>query len=307
MSSQFSRPLNSVYLAETFLEKALGYVAKSSLYIAISNSEIALPENSEKKDTLVHEVNRVSRYRSDPERWKLRQKIADELFAYKRIEDDDSIKLGRGGALPRTPVIREKKAYIIIGLPASGKSVVANFISDETGSVVLDVDYAKRKLPEYKPNLPHGGASLVHEESSLIVYGKVVAGAPSCFRPLYALCSQEGYNVCMSKTGNDLAGVLQLAEFWKNILGYEVHLVLVQVDRRIATIRAIKRFEKTGRYVPLSLIFDGYGNDPLISYYRLKEYNKKAAIFSSFGKLSTSGVSPEVVDSDGISPVRLYI
>ena len=72
-----------------------------------------------------------------------------------------------------------KQAFVLIGLPASGKSSIAVDIADKYGALLLDSDLAKRKLPEYK--VYPWGASLVNAESSLIVFGdKVNARTPLC-------------------------------------------------------------------------------------------------------------------------------
>ena len=85
--------------------------------------------------------------------------------------DDDKIKLGVGGCLPLPDghLNNDKQFYIVIGLPASGKSSISAKIADATGSAVLDSDFAKRKLPEFREK--DNGASLVHKESQVIVMG----------------------------------------------------------------------------------------------------------------------------------------
>ena len=55
--------------------------------------------------------------------------------------------------------------------------------------------------------------------------------------------------------------------------GYAIFLILVELDRLKATRRAFKRFLNTGRYVPLSLIFDSYANDPTLTYLKIIKYN----------------------------------
>ena len=53
-------------------------------------------------------------------------------------------------------------------LPASGKSTIANSIADLYGAYIIDSDFAKRKIPEFGHEF---GASIVHEESSIITFG----------------------------------------------------------------------------------------------------------------------------------------
>lgn len=106
---------------------------------------ITYPDNP----TWDHKDNRDFEYRDDKIRKRLRLQIINELCSMKCLNNDDEIKLGKGGALPLTKVRNEKKLFYVIGPPASGKSGVANDICDSYGGVMLDSDYAKRKLPEY--------------------------------------------------------------------------------------------------------------------------------------------------------------
>ncbi len=297
----YSRPLYSEELVDLFLKNVLEYPgSKYDLSKKICRGEELLPKIGDQKNTLFFKDKRADTYRDNSNRWRLRKKIIQELFVKQRLDDDNKIKLGRGGALPTTSAHKESKAYIITGLPASGKSGIANKIADFTHSIILDSDYAKRKFPEF--DNPEG-ASLVHEESSFLISGNSrVSDAPSDFEPLSVKCAKEKYNVCIPKIGNTVANIEGTAKPWKE-KGYEIHLILVQLDRKLATIRAINRFKQTGRYVPIGLIFDGYGNDPLIAYYRIKKSNENSRIFESIGKLSTDvdlGSSPEIIDS---SPV----
>jgi len=91
-------------------------------------------------------------------------------------------------------------------------------------------------------------------------------------------------------------------------LGYETHLVCVNLDRRKATIRAIGRFMQSGRYVPIGLIFDGYANDPLNTYFLLKDgIDLDAQIFDSFGLISTDvpkGDRPRILQASISSPIN---
>jgi hypothetical protein len=50
--------------------------------------------------------------------------------------------------------------------------------------------------------------------------------------------------------------------------GYRVHLTALLMSRTKAARRALVRFLETGRYIPLSLIFDKYANDPVLNYYK---------------------------------------
>ena len=215
-------------------------------------------------------------YRSKDKREELRTRILYDLIHRTRLVDDENICLNKGGAKPRTDLKAEYKLFYIIGPPASGKSTISNTIADKFGAYILDSDYVKRKLPEYKNQV--GGASLIHDESDVLVF--------SYDHPnnLLAHCLKFGYNMVIPKIGYDIQATCNLCLTIKK-RGYSIYLVSVDLDRAKATIRAYNRFKKTKRYVPLSLIFDYYGNDPILNYFRLKQ--RFSDIFEGFIQLST--------------------
>lgn len=305
MSYNYARPLCTAEHVRSFIFDVLDYQGEEStqLEAGIAAGEAALITAKDYSSTLVGKQHRVGHWIEDKERWQLRRKIVTELFSCSRLDNEELIKLGNGGALPVSPIQQNKELYIIIGLPASGKSGIANLIADHYGAVILDCDYAKRKFEEYSA-YPHAGASMVHEESDAIVFGN--SNIPSDFSCLSDLCIKAGYNICIPKIGHNHEVIIKIAQAFKNI-EYKVHLVLVSLDRRKATLRAINRFLETKRYVPLGLIFDGYSNDPTLTYYRSKEHNnKRERLFESFCKISTDvnkGEKPMVIDFTENSPV----
>lgn len=146
-----------------------------------------------------------------------------------------------------------------MGPPASGKSGVSSKIADIYGCYILDSDYAKRKLPEYNNQI--GAASLVHEESDALVFGD---------NGLMDRCVAMKNNVVIPKIGWNMKSVLDMCKSLKSA-GYKVYLISVDLDRQKATQRAYNRFIKTKRYVPLSLVFDNYGNQPTLILARHSE------------------------------------
>lgn len=309
MIHQYSRKLDNLDLIEHFLSVGLNYENPSDteLLNKIKSGEAELKNYDDSSSTLNNTSHRDRKYLNKETRWGLRKQIVDELMKFKREDEDENIKLENGGALPNTVLKREKKAIIIIGLPASGKSGIADIIADQYGAVILDSDYAKRKLPEFKDN--PAGASLVHEESDILIFGYNGSDKPDDFKSVFEICYQDSLNIVVPKIGHNHKSINDLAKGFK-MFGYDVHLVLVSLDRKKATIRAINRFYTTGRYVPLSLIFDGYGNDPTLSFYRLKDkiFDKDDNI-NSFGKISTDvekGSNPIVLFADEGSPACLF-
>lgn len=192
-----------------------------------------------------------------------------------RLDDDDDIVLGKGGAKPVGGIRAEKRAFYVIGPPASGKSSISSTIADLFGAYILDSDYAKRKLPEYADQL--SGASLVHEESDGLVFHRVKGN-------LLAYCIKNGFNIVIPKIGHRYEGVVEFCEALREH-GYSVCLISVDLDRMKATQRAYSRYRKTQRYVPLSLVFDGYGNDPTLNYFKIKQ--RCSNLFAGFAQIST--------------------
>lgn len=245
--------------------------------------------------TLTHRDNRDFKFRDENVRRKLRKQIVDELFEQKRLNNDDEITLTRGGAAPKTDIRFEGKAFYIIGPPAAGKSGVAAKVADAFGCFILDSDFAKRKLPEYKNQI--GSASLVHEESDELIFGE---------QGLFVRCLKNRTNIVIPKIGHKLNSVISFCEGLKQA-GYQVFLISIDLDRQKATQRAYRRFVKTKRYVPLSLIFDGYGNQATLNYFKIKQ--KHSETFSGFAQISTDvpmGQPIELVEAyniDGLEKI----
>ncbi|MCL2036475.1 MAG: zeta toxin family protein [Oscillospiraceae bacterium] len=225
-------------------------------------------------------------YRDDNKRKKLRELVVKELFEFERLEDEDETRLGKGGAKPIGSQPKDNKiCCLIIGLPASGKSGIANVIADKTGSYLIDSDLAKRKLPEFLKE--KAGASLVHDESTEIT------------DKLLDRCMKLGYNIVYPKIGNDFDSIKNLCETFKS-KGYEINLTLVGLDRKLATQRAYNRFRETGRYIPLSLIYDGYANDPTLTYFKMRQ--QESHLLSGYAHLDSNvekGERPNVVEKEG--------
>lgn len=240
--------------------------------------------------TLTHRDNRDYHYRDDKTRNKLRRQIVDELFEQERLDNDDDVRLGIGGAAPKQEVAYNKKAFYIIGPPASGKSGVASTIAYHFGCYILDSDLAKRKLPEYTNQI--GSASLVHEESDELIFG-------NC--GLMELGLRRGANLVIPKIGHSMQSILRFCSSLKSRAGYDIYLISIDLDRQKATQRAYYRYIKTRRYVPLSLIFDGYGNQSTLNYFKIKQQIKD--LFCGFAQISTDvpmGQPVKLIESDNM-------
>ena len=246
--------------------------------------------------TLDHIENRHYKFRDETSRQKLRKNIVKELFDMERLPNDDDICFGAGGAKPCSNTITTGKAFYVIGPPASGKSGVANQLADMYGCYLLDSDYAKRKLPEYSSQI--GAASLVHDESDDIIFGE---------NGLMDQCLQKSYSVVIPKIGHNLNSVCEFCKGLKDA-GYTVYLVSVELDRQKAVQRAYYRYTYTNRYVPLSLIFDGYGNQPTLNYFKIKQQHSD--VFSGFAQISTDvpfSSAPQVIENINIEALDAIV
>lgn len=294
-----TRSLKNDRLVEDFVINVMGFTNKAEISEAINliTEAEGILDEFENKNTLIFEDFRSYGYVTKEERAKLREQIVMELITKERPVKDDDMQLGIGGAKPinKTPQ-RNKKAYFVIGLPASGKSGICNIIADSTCSYIIDSDMVKRKLPEYYTK--KGGATLVHTESDILTFEyKDYNGN---MLNLFNYCVESGYNIVVPKIGHKIENIIDFSE---NLVvkGYKVYLILVDLNRTKATIRAYNRFKEEKRYVPLSLIFDGYADSPSLNYFKLKE--KKNVIFSGFLHLDNDvakGELPIIVNSKNI-------
>ena len=281
---------NSLHLNEEFTERRFNQAVMDVASVEM-NTERVLGKN-----TLSNTAYRLPNYKTDASRIELRKRILQELKCKKRLDNDEKIVIGKGGALPRTMLKRDKQAFYVIGLPASGKSEISAMLSDNYGAIILDSDYAKRKFPEFSTDY---GAAVVHEESSLVVFGG--SGKYATEDSLLKYAVEQECNIVIPKIGDVSSKVFDFSKSL-NRNGYDVHLVLVRLDREKAVQRAFKRFSKTRRYVPLSLIFDVYSNDPTITFYDLLCRNE---IFESYTMISSDvpfGERKKIVYSTTNSP-----
>lgn len=275
--ANFCRVLDTDLEVEYFVDGVLCIDDKNEKRSAINNITAAERNIKDYKQlpTLTHRDNRDFAFRDEKERLALRKQIIKELQELPRLDSDDDIVLGAGGAMPKTTPKREKKAFYIIGPPAAGKSGVAAKVADLFGAYLLDSDFAKRKLPEYANQI--GSASLVHEESDALVFHTE-------YGALIDYCINQSLNMVIPKIGHKLKDVITFCETVKKI-GYSVYLISVDLDRQKATQRAYNRYVTTKRYVPLSLVFDGYGDQPTLNYFKIKQQYHN--LYNGFAQIST--------------------
>ena len=133
----------------------------------------------------------------------------------------------------KTHIKQEKKAVIILGPPAAGKSSIANPIARKIGAAIVDPDDAKKVMPEFGDGI---GANAVHEES-----------AELASRVLNFL-TEERSNVVIPKVGSRAESIRATIKDLKE-KGYEVDLVDMSVKYKIARDRMFLRFIDKGRLI----------------------------------------------------------
>lgn len=136
------------------------------------------------------------------------------------------------------PVEHDRKALIIMGPPAAGKSFTANRRAEMMRGAIIDSDEAKKVIPGYAGGL---GANAVHEESSYI--GKKVL----------ASAIERGTNIVVPKVGDTAGSMEKLLKQLKDA-GYEVHIELLDVSPDEAFRRMYGRFANTGRLIPAAFM-----------------------------------------------------
>ena len=169
-----------------------------------------------------------------PERQELRRKIADKLY-------------GEGAAK------KEGKVWLVLGVPASGKSTISDPLVEREGAVLIDSDEAKKILPEFSNGLL---ASAVHEESSEIATNVMER----------AIINRD--NIVWPLVGKTRSSIEEKIRKFKNA-GYGVNLVYVDLPIEKAIERTKARFRETGRLVSPHYL-ESVGLKPRENYDKIK-------------------------------------
>ena len=169
-----------------------------------------------------------------PERQELRRKIADKLY-------------GEGAAK------KEGKVWLVLGVPASGKSTFADPLVEREGALLIDSDEAKKLLPEFSNGLLAGA---VHEESAKIA------------DTIFSMAMANNDNMILPLVGKTLTSLQKKIDTLKKA-GYEVNLIYVDLPIEKAIERTKARFRETGRLVSPSYL-GKVGLKPKENYDKLK-------------------------------------
>lgn len=185
-----------------------------------------------------------------PERQKLRSEVLERLY---RRGSYSSEAVGEDKYVGE--VARERRADIVIGAPAAGKSsVLVDPLSEQHKSRVIDSDDAKKLLPEYNEGK---GAGNVHRESSMIRNDLLVRAV------------ENGDNLVWPTVGDKLDKLLRdIQNFRDN--GYSVYLHLNELSASKATGRALGRYLSTGRFVDPEVVLK-VGDKPTQNYNYIRQ------------------------------------
>ena len=157
-----------------------------------------------------------------PERNYMRQKWLNEEF-------NDQMSNGEKK--------QERKATLVLGLPGSGKSTIANPLAKQNGAFIIDADNFKNRIPEFQKDKKM--VSAVHHES---------VNLSDEFRNAL---SNQGYNMVIGKVGGDFDSVEHILDDLKDN-GYEVEVILNDLPFDKAIDRTVGRFDRgeTDRLIP---------------------------------------------------------
>lgn len=187
---------------------------------------------------------------------------------------------GEGGPL------YHKRATIILGPPAAGKSTLAERLSKKTRSAIVDVDEAKPYIREYNKGI---GANAVHEESTYLTK----AAFDGAFK--------EGMNVILPKVGASPSSIAKTIAELKS-QGYTVDIVNLYVDQDQAAKRMGYRFLSTGRLIP-SDFYRSIGDRPRNTFRDMK--GRKDV--NSYAEVNANGAQGEEFITEGEGDVFSWL
>ncbi len=134
-------------------------------------------------------------------------------------------------------IAQDGRAFIIMGYPGAGKSVIADILRESFQAAHMTADDAKLIIPEYDEGRNAQG---VHLESAHLIALAVDN------------MIDERDNIIIETVGSNRSAVDDRARLLRE-KGYHPALVFIDVPKAIAMERAVSRFKETGRPIPASL------------------------------------------------------
>ncbi|MFC5536733.1 zeta toxin family protein [Rhodocytophaga aerolata] len=142
---------------------------------------------------------------------------------------------------------KQPVAILTGGLPGSGKSTFLKkspykWINDSSKLVHVDADEVRAKLPEYRG----WNANATHDETKDVVNMILdQIGIP---------CT---YDLVYDGTMNKMKNYIPLIEKLRNY-GYQIYVLFVRVPFEVSKERVLKRYQNSGRFVPITVIEEAY-------------------------------------------------
>ena len=173
------------------------------------------------------------------------------------------------------------------GSPASGKShfikEVADYLTNES-IFHLDADEIRAKLPEYKG----WNASATHKETQDIVN---------------SILNNIGEGKCRYDFIYD--GTMNKAEKYYplikkvNELGYDTYIIFMDIPYGVARSRALARYQKSGRYVPIEVIDDFFAPRPNSGGKTMGQYALDELKPLVNGYIVVDGITGDIIENGG--------
>lgn len=275
-------------------------------YMANPDSQtFGLIKDAEKKrERIDQELNRLEGRPEDEKRWYNDEK---ELGLDRYMEPEGSKESPLPGrAIYEAALIESelakgkpgKTAIFMAGGPASGKTTLKNLKYGKADGefVTIDPDAIKFKLPEMLASVAMGiqkGSAISHEQSSRI--SKVVRDQ----------ARERRLNFIMDGTGAKADQYLNQMGMASNA-GYTVDLLMMQIDPKEGTQRAMSRADRTGRFVPRSFIEHGYSVIPG-NWQRLSAGADRATLYDSESNTELAAVINGRVVADAGPAYRQFL
>lgn len=152
--------------------------------------------------------------------------------------------------------------HLMFGLPASGKSTIADRLSQAAQARIMDSDYVKEQIPEFDGGW---GAAAVHKESKKVMSVAMIQALSS------------GANVIVPRIGTPPDEMLHMLKQARS-QGYKCYAHYVDLSPEKAMGRLIGRYLSTGRYIPPEIAASKSGPDG------------ENLVFESFKQVIDSGI-----------------
>ncbi|MCP1136295.1 zeta toxin family protein [Paenibacillus polysaccharolyticus] len=171
---------------------------------------------------------------------------------------------------------QEPIAFLMGGGSASGKTWLRGLIMEEQEALgnaflIIDADEIKSMLPEYISLLqtdPKEMAKILHDESSDIALALLHDSAEKKLNTIYdgTMKNYEKYDRIITKLKQ---------------LGYQVRLVIADVDIDEAMRRNEQRFQRTGRFVPVMELRQSHIGVAAV-FHQLKDRADEYVLYDTF-------------------------